>query len=85
MITETESNLIGLLKSFGLDKETTIAASILCKTDEKRQALIDAIIDRYYQKGMVTEQEIQIMAMMLTCEKKQSNTTSTKTEAATEQ
>ena len=34
MVTKTESNLIRLLKSFGLDKETTVAVSILCKTDE---------------------------------------------------
>ena len=34
MVSKTESNLIRLLKSCGMDKETTVAVSILCKTDE---------------------------------------------------
>ena len=70
MITKTESNLIRLLKSCGLDKETTVAVSILCKTDENREKMIQAIIDRYDQKGEVTEQDIQKIGVMLTGQKK---------------
>lgn len=70
MLTETDKNLIDLLKSLGLDKETTVAISVLAKTDEIREQLIQEIIYRYDQKGEVTEQDIQKMAMMLTCEKK---------------
>ena len=65
MITETQSNLIYLLKACGLDKETTVSITCLCETDEKRQMLIDAIIYRYDQKGEVTEQDIQKMCLMI--------------------
>ena len=70
MITKTESNLIRLLKSCGLDKETTVAVSILCKTDENREKMIQAIIDRYDQKGEVTEQDIQKIGLYLTGQRK---------------
>jgi hypothetical protein len=70
MITEVQKNLIGLLKAFGLDKETTVAELALLKTDENRQKMIDAIIQRYEQKGTVTDQDIAKMGMMLTCELK---------------
>ena len=70
MVTEIQSNLIGLLKACGLDKETTVAEVALLGTDENRQKMIDAIIQRYEQKGTVTDQDIAKMGMMLTCELK---------------
>ena len=70
MLTQTEKDLIRLLKALGLDRETTVAISVLCKTDQKRQTLIDEIIYRYDQKGEVTEQEIQKMCLMLNGELK---------------
>ena len=85
MLTQTEKDLITLLKSFGLDKDTTVAISVLSKTDEIRQKLINAIIARYDEKGEVAEQDIQKMLVMLTCKKKPSSTNSTKTEAGMEQ
>jgi len=86
MLTQAEKDLIRLLKSCDLDKETTVGMSTLCKTDEKRRALIDMIIARYDQTGKVpTEQEIQIMHLMLTGERKQENITSTQTGADTVQ
>ena len=70
MVTKVQHNLIRLLKSCGLDKETTVAVVALCKTDENREKMIQAIIDRYYQKGEVTEQDIQKIGVMLTGHRK---------------
>lgn len=86
MLTQAEKDLIRLLKSCDLDKETTVAISVLCKTDENHRALINMIIARYDQTGKVpTEQEIQKMLLMLIGERKQENITSTQTEADTVQ
>ncbi len=70
MITQTEKNLIRLLKSFGLDKETTVGLSILAKTDENREKMIQMIITLYREKGEVTEQDIQKIGLMLTGSRK---------------
>ncbi len=65
MVTETQKDLIMLLKSCGLNEDTTVSVVGLCKTDENRDKLIEAIIDRYDQKGNVTEQDILKMVVML--------------------
>ena len=70
MLTETEKNLIRLLKSFGLDKETTVSIGILAKTDENRKKMMKMIIELYYEKGVVTEQDIQKIGLMLTGKRK---------------
>ena len=70
MITKIQSDLIMLLKACGLDKQTTVAEVALLKTDENRQKMINAIIERYKMKGKVTDQDIAKMGMMLTCELK---------------
>ena len=70
MISQTEKNLIRLLKSFGLDKGTTTATVTLAKTDENREKMIDMIIDLYLEKGEVSEQDIQKIGMMLTGDRK---------------
>lgn len=80
MVTQVQSNLIELLKSLGLDRETTVAIVTLCETDENRAKMINSIIEIYDQKGTVTEQEIQMIGLMLTGERKSSNTDSTTTE-----
>ena len=72
MLTETEKNLIRLLKSFGLDKETTVSIAILAKTDENRKKMMKMIIELYYEKGIVTEQDIQKIGLMLTGKRKSS-------------
>ena len=82
MISQTEKNLIRLLKSFGLDKETTVSISILAKTDENREKMIQLIIELYRERGEVTEQDIQKIGLMLTGSRKKSVGYSTKTEAA---
>ena len=66
MLTQIEKNLIDLLKSFRLDKETTVAISVLCETDKKRQQMIDEIISLYHRRGEVTEQNIKMLCLMLT-------------------
>ena len=66
MITQTEKNLIALLKSLGLDKETTVGTSILLRTDENRQRMIEEIIYLYDKKGEVSEQDIQKIGLILT-------------------
>ena len=66
MISEIECYLIGILKDLGLDRDTTVAISILCKTDENRQLMIEAIMDRYEEKGEVTEEDIQKIGLILT-------------------
>lgn len=66
MISQTEKDLIMLLKACGLDKETTVATTILCKTDENRQRMIEAIIAQYDRKGTVSEQDIHKIGIMLT-------------------
>ena len=70
MISQTEKNLIRLLKSFGLDKETTVSTSILAETDENREKMIQMIIALYWEKGEVTEQDIQKIGLMLTGDRK---------------
>ncbi len=85
MISEIESDLIMLLKSFGIDKESTVATVTLAKTDENRQKMIDWIIERYDQKGKVTDEDVGKMLLFLIGErKKPSDTNSTRTEADTE-
>ena len=81
MITETEGNLIDLLKACGLDRETTVAISILCKTDENRQKMIDLIIEQYDRTGEVTEEYIQKVGLYLTGDRKSPDMFSTMTEA----
>ena len=71
MISKTEKNLIRLCKACGLSKQKTIEIITLSQTDEIREQLIQGIIDRYDQKGEVTEEDIQKMSMMLTCTKKE--------------
>lgn len=66
MVTQIQHNLIGLLKNLGLYKETTVAIVALCKTDENRQRMIEEIINRYDEKGEVTEQDIQKIGLALT-------------------
>ena len=70
MITQTEKDLIRLLKSFGLDKETTVGASILAKTDINREKMIQMLIALYREKGEVAEQDIQKIGIMLTGNRK---------------
>ena len=70
MITQTQHNLIRLLKSFGLDKETTVAIVGLAETDENREKMIQMIITLYREKGEVTEQDIQKIGLMLTGDRK---------------
>ena len=71
-MTEVRSNLIGLLKACGLDRETTVAIVGLCKTDENRQTMIDWIIEYYDKHGQIGEQTIQKMLLYLTGDKKTS-------------
>ena len=66
MLSQTEKDLIRLLKSFGLDQNTTVSIGILAKTDENRKKMIQMIIELYYEKGEVSEQDIQKIGMMLT-------------------
>lgn len=73
MITQTEKDLIQLLKSFGLDMETTVNITILAKTDENRAKMIQMIITLYREKGEVTEQDIQKIGLMLTGSRKKSS------------
>ena len=65
MVTQTEKNLIKLLKCFGLDKETTVSVSVLARTDEIREQLIQETIARYFDKGAVTDQDVLKLLLML--------------------
>ena len=81
MITEIQSDLIGMLKSMGLDRETTVNIMVLMETDELREKLMREIALRYEKKGEVAEQDILKFVMILTGSRKSSVDTSTKTEA----
>ena len=70
MVTQTQHNLIWLLKSCGLDKDETVAIVTLCKTDEIREQLIQNIITLYEEKGEIPEQDIQKLLLMLTGSRK---------------
>ena len=65
MITEIQSDLIGMLKSMGINKESTLAIMSLTETDENRLRLLQAIAQLYKEKGEVTEQDILKMILML--------------------
>ena len=82
MISQTEKNLIRLLKSFGLDKETTVGTSILAETDKNREKMIQMIIELYRDRGEVTEQDIHKIGLMLTGSRKEKVGTSTMTETS---
>ena len=84
MISQIESNLIRLLKACGQDEDSTVATTILAKTDENRQKMIDMIIARYDQKGTVTDEDIGKMLLLLVGERKSSVQNSTRTAADTE-
>ena len=70
MLTETQKYLIRLLKSLGIDQETTINIVILAKTDEIREKMMQMIATLYKEKGEVTEQDIQKIGLMLTGSRK---------------
>lgn len=70
MLTEIQSDLIGLLKSLGIDKETTLNIVVLAKTDEIREKLIQKIVELYMEKGEATEQDVQKILFMLTVKRK---------------
>lgn len=70
MLSQTEKDLIRLLKACGLDVETTVGISGLCETDEKRSTLIEEIIYHYDRKGEITEQDIQKLCLMINGELK---------------
>ena len=81
MISEIESDLIGMLKSLGLDKDTTVSIVTLARTDENRLKLLQMMSDRYLERGEVTEQDVGKMLLLLTGKRKEpSATTSEKTE-----
>lgn len=86
MITEVEGNLIDLLKSLGLDRETTVATSILLETDENRQKMIDELCTMILDEQITpTEQDVHWIGLALMGKRKESSdTNSTKTEADTE-
>lgn len=73
MITKIESDLIGLLKSLGIDRETTVNITILAKTDENRKKMMQMIVELYDEKGEVTEQDVQKIGLMLTGIRKTNN------------
>ncbi|MBQ2378491.1 MAG: hypothetical protein II297_08835 [Clostridia bacterium] len=83
MITEIQNDLIGMLKSLGINKESTLAIMSLTKTDEIRLRLLQAMAQLYKEKGEVTEQDILKLILMLTGSRKKSAGTSTTTEATT--
>ena len=58
-------NLMCLLKSLNIDKETAVSIAIMAKTDENRQELIWAICDRYEEKGTVTEQDVLKLLLII--------------------
>ena len=71
MVTQIQSDLIGLLKSLGLNRETTVSIVALAKTDENRAKMIQMIVTLYMEKGEVTEQDVQKIGLMLTGIRKQ--------------
>ena len=83
-MTEIRSDLIGMLKSMGIDEESTVATVQLAKTDENRLKLMQMMADRYIQKGKVTDEDIGKMPLFLVGERKSSAPNLTKTEADTE-
>ena len=70
MLTEIQSDLIGMLKSLGIDRETTVAIGALTKTDENRLRLMQMMAQLYEEKGEVKEQDIQKMVLMITGSRK---------------
>ena len=70
MITEIQSDLIGMLKSMGINKESILAIMSLTETDENRLRLLQAIAQLYKEKGEVTEQDILKMILMITGNRK---------------
>lgn len=83
-MTEIRSDLIGMLKSLGIDEESTVATVQLAKTDENRLKLMQMMAKRYQEKGKVTDEDVGKMLLFLIGERKQSATNSTRTEADTE-
>ena len=77
MITQTQKDLIKLLKACGLDREAVVGIVALAKTDEKRDQLIQAIIDHYDETGAVTEEDILKLLLVIVGKRKQKDTNST--------
>ena len=65
-ISITEQNLLKLLASLQIERDTIHCITELAETDENRQEMIWAICDRYEEKGIVTEQDVQKIGLMLT-------------------
>lgn len=71
-MTEIRSDLIGMLKSLGVDREQTVMTVALCGTDENRLTLMKMMAQRYQEKGTVTEEDIGKMLLYLVGERKSS-------------
>lgn len=80
MITEVQRKLIYLLKDLGINREATIDILTLAATDENREKLGRAIVARYDETGVVTEEEILKLLLMIVGKRKQKDTNSTTTE-----
>ena len=65
MITQTEHLLLKTLKSLDIDRETAVNISILARTDEKCERLMQAMYERYKEKGTVTDQDILKMLLII--------------------
>ena len=71
MITQIEKDLIALLKSIGLDKETTVGTSILLRTDENRLKMMDELCSMILDKNKIpSEQEVHMIGLALTGDRK---------------
>lgn len=65
-LSETEKDLIVILKGLGKDEEFTIAITDLLETEENQSMMIAFLINRYRAKGKVTNEEIAKVLMKIT-------------------
>ena len=62
-LSETEKDLIHILKALEIDEETTVGVTTLLRTDENREMMLDFIIARYKAKKEITD-DLVIKALL---------------------
>lgn len=75
-MTEIRSDLIGMLKSIGLNEDSTVGIVQLAETDENRLKLLQMMSDYYMERGSISEETVGKMLLMLIGSKKNSDSDS---------
>ena len=70
MLTPIEETLVADMKYLKISIDIIMATLDSLETEEQQQIMLNSIKRRFNEKGIVTEEEILKMIIMITCPKK---------------